>query len=252
MIDYGIKDQVALITGAARHGLGRADALALAACGAKIAVLDVGDCSETVKIIETQGGKAKGYICDISNTEEVEDTVTKITQDLGSITILINNASILTTVGMFKDIPPEQWKRDIEVNTIGTANMCRAVWPTMIEKKWGRIIMMSSIAGTNGGAGQTSYSTSKASVIGLGKSLALEGARYNITVNIIAPGVIETAIVGFMREDMLDRMKKATAMRRFGKPEEIADTIAYLCSRQASYITGQVLKVDGGMDLFVF
>lgn len=252
MIDYGIKDHVALITGAARHGLGRADAIALSRCGTKIAMLDIGDCSETVKIIETQGGKAKGYICDISNTEEVEDTVVKITQDLGPITILVNNASILTTVGMFQDIPPEQWKRDIEVNTIGTANVCRSVWPNMIGQKWGRIIMMSSIAGTNGGSGQTSYSTSKASVIGLGKSLALEGARYNITVNIIAPGVIETAIVGFMREDMLERMKKATAMRRFGKPEEIADTIAFLCSRQASYITGQVLKVDGGIDLFVF
>ncbi|MBI2340421.1 MAG: SDR family oxidoreductase [Deltaproteobacteria bacterium] len=252
MPDYGIKDKVAVVTGAAGNGLGRADVIALSACGCKTAVLDIAPCDETIKIIADKGGIAKGYTCDISKTDQVTETVKKINQELGPVGILINNASILTTVGMFGDIPVDRWNRDIEVNTIGTANITRAVWPQMIQQKWGRIIMMSSIAGTSGGLGQTSYSTTKASVIGLGKSLALEGAHAGITVNIIAPGVIETGIVGFIREDMRDRMKKATPLRRFGRPEEIADTIAFLCSQQARYITGQVIGVDGGMGLFVF
>lgn len=251
-MDYGIKDKVALVTGAAGSGLGRADALALAACGAQVAVLDIQSCEETVKLVTKKGGKTKGYTCDISKMDEVTKTVKKINKELGPVTILVNNASILTTIGMFGTIPVDQWNRDIEVNTIGTANVSRAVWPNMIESKWGRIIMMASIAGTSGGLGQTSYSTTKASVIGLGKSLALEGARYNITSNIIAPGMIETSVTDFIRPDMLERMKKATALRRLGKPEEIADTITFLCSQKASYITGQVIGVDGGMGLFVF
>lgn len=251
-MDYGIKNKIAIVTGAAGHGLGRADAIALAACGVKVAVLDVAPCEETVKIISDKGGTARGYACDISKMDQVKETVAKITQDLGDISILINNASILSTVGMFSDIPVERWNRDVEVNTIGTANITRAVWPYMLKNNWGRIIMMSSIAGTDGGLGQTSYSATKASLIGLGKSLALEGARNNVTVNIIAPGVIETGVIGFMRQDMVDRMKKATAMRRLGRPEEIADTIAFLCSEKASYITGQVIGVDGGLGLFVF
>lgn len=252
-MDYGIKDRVALVTGAAGGGLGRADAVALASAGAKVAVLDVASCDETVELIKNMGGTAKGYLCDISKTELAVETVKKIDQDLGPVTILVNNASILSTVGMFADIPVERWNRDIEVNTIGTANVTRAVWPMMVKENWGRIVMMSSIAGTDGGLGQTSYSATKASVIGLGKSLALEGARFNITANIIAPGIIKSqAAMTGIRPDMLERMKKATAMRRFGEPHEIADTIAFLCSKQAGYITGQVIGVDGGLSLFVF
>lgn len=251
-MDYGIKDRVAVITGAAGDGLGRADALALAECGAKIAVLDIAPLDETLKILIQKGAVAKGYSCDISNNDQVINVVDQIKKDLGPVGILVNNASILSTVGMFSEIPADRWNRDIEVNTIGTANITRAVWADMMEQKWGRIVMMSSIAGTMGGLGQSSYSASKASVIGLAKTLALEGARSNITANVIAPGVIETAIVGFIREDMRERMKKACPMKRFGKPTEIADTIAFLCSERASYITGQVIAVDGGTGLFVF
>lgn len=252
-MDYGIKNQVALVTGGAGEGLGRAQALALAAEGAKVAILDLAPCDETVGLIKAVGGEAKEYRADISKMAEVQETVAKIAQELGPISILVNNASILTTVGMFADIPLDRWNRDVEVNLMGTANVTRAVWPQMIKNNWGRVIMISSVAGLNGGAGQTSYSATKASLVGLGKSLALEGARYNITVNIIAPGVIKSkmAMQG-IRGDMLERMQKATAMRRFGEPREIADTAAYLCSRQASYITGQVLAVDGGLSLFVF
>lgn len=253
MIDYGIKGKVALVTGAAGDGLGRADTLALAECGCKIAVIDVAPTDATIALLKEKGAEAKGYNCDISNSEQVIVTVESIKKDLGPVQILVNNASILTTVGMFLDIPVEKWNRDIQVNTIGTANVSRAVWPHMKEAKWGRIVMMSSIAGTMGGLGQTSYSTTKASVIGLAKSLALEGARSGITANIIAPGVMksEMAMKG-LRGDMLERMRDASAMRRFGEVREIADTIAFLCSNRAGYITGQVIQVDGGMGLFVF
>ncbi len=251
-MDYGIQDKVAVITGAAGDGLGRADAIALAECGVKIAVLDIAPLDETLTILSSKGAMAKGYACDISKNDQVVSIVEQIKKDLGPVGILVNNASILSTVGMFSEIPVDRWNRDIEVNTIGTANITRAVWPHMMEQKWGRIVMMSSIAGTMGGLGQSSYSASKASVIGLTKTLALEGARANITANVIAPGVIETAIVGFIREDMRERMKKASPMKRFGKPHEIADTIAFLCSEKASYITGQVIAVDGGTGLFVF
>jgi 3-oxoacyl-[acyl-carrier protein] reductase len=252
-MDYGITGKTAVITGAAGDGLGRADALALSACGAKIAIIDVASADETVKLIEQAGGIAKGYECDISKADQVEKIVAQIKNDLGPVEILVNNASILSTVGFFATIPVERWNRDIEVNTIGTANITRAVWQHMLDAKWGRIVMMSSIAGTMGGAGQTSYSASKASVVGLGKSLALEGGRFNITVNIIAPGVIKSRFaVESIPQPMLDRMQKATALRRLGEPREIADTIAFLCSQQSSYITGQVIAVDGGTGLFVF
>lgn len=252
MIDYGIKNKVAVVTGSAGQGLGRADAVALAKSGAKIAVLDIADGSETASLINQAGGTAKSYLCDISKVDQVSQVVLDINKDLGPVSILVNNASILSTVGLFADIPSEKWNRDIEINTIGTANITRALWPQMVRQNWGRVVMMASIAGTHGGLGQTSYSTTKASVIGFGKSLALEGGRHNITVNIIAPGVIETAAAEFIRDDMKERMKKATAIKRFGRMEEIGDTIAFLCSEQASYITGQVLGVDGGASLFIF
>ncbi|MFO1519674.1 MAG: SDR family oxidoreductase [bacterium] len=252
-MDYGIKGKVALVTGAAGNGLGRADAIALAAEGVNVAVIDLQPCDETVKLIEAKGVKAKGYVCDISNEGQVKEVVAQLEKDLGAPQILVNNASILTTVGMFADIDPKRFNRDVEVNLIGTANVTRAVWPKMLEAKWGRVISMASIAGTRGGAGQASYSATKASMIGFGKTLALEGGRFGITSNIIAPGVMKSeAATTLIRQDMLDRMEKKTAVRRLGEVTEISSVVAFLASQQAAYITGQVIEVDGGMGLFTF
>jgi len=251
-MDFGLKGKVALVTGAAGKGLGRADALALAKEGVNIAVIDIQSCEETVALIQKEGVKALGLECDISKEAQVKEVVEKITKELGTIQILINNASILTTVGMFAELEAERFNRDVEVNLIGTANVTRAVWTGMLEKKWGRVISMASIAGTRGGAGQASYAATKASMIGFGKTLALEGGRFGITSNIIAPGVIKSETAGFIRQDMLDRMEKKTAVRRLGETSELASVVTFLCSEQAAYITGQVIEVDGGMGLFTF
>lgn len=248
-----LSQKVAVVTGAASNGLGRAHALALGKAGAQIAIIDVLPATDTVQALQDAGIQAKGYVCDISNADDVRQTIDQIIEDFQHIHILINNASILTTVGFFADIPDKQWKRDVEVNLIGSANVSRAVWPHMMRQGWGRLIFISSIAGTRGGSGQTSYSSTKAGVIGLAKSLALEGAKSGITANAVAPGIMETeAAMKFIRDDMLERMKKAIPLRRFGKPEDVSSTVTFLASEQASYITGQVLTVDGGSGLFVF
>jgi len=252
-MNYGIEGKVALVTGAAGKGLGRADAIALAQEGVNVAVIDIQNCEEAVAEIQKLGVKAMGLSCDISKEEQVKEAAEKIAKELGTIEILVNNASILTTVGMFAEIDPKRFNRDVEVNLIGTANVTRAVWPGMLQKKWGRVVSMASIAGTRGGAGQASYSATKASMIGFGKTLALEGGRFGITSNIIAPGVMKSeAATSLIRPDMLERMEKKTAVRRLGEVTEISSVVAFLCSKQAAYITGQVIEVDGGMGLFTF
>src|SRR5262249_6607489 len=252
-MDYQIKGKVALITGGAGGGLGRADALALAGEGVHVAILDIQPSDETVKLVEAKGVKAVGYLCDISNEGQVKEVVARIEKDLGLVEILVNNASILTTVGMFAEIDPKRFNRDVEVNLIGTANVTRTVWPKMVQNKWGRVISMSSIAGTRGGAGQASYSATKAAMVGFGKTLAIEGGRFGITSNVIAPGVMKSeAAQSLIRPDMLERMEKKTALRRLGETGEIAALVAFLSSQQAGYITGQVIEVDGGMGLFTF
>lgn len=248
-----LNGKVAIITGAAGKGLGRGDAKALGLAGAKVAIVDIADTADAVNELAALGITVKGYTCDISDQQSVNATVEKIAAELGAPQILVNNASILTTVGMFNDIPVDKWNRDIAVNLIGSANMTRAVWPHLLKNKWGRVIFMSSIAGTRGGSGQTSYAATKAGVIGMAKSLALEGARANITVNCIAPGVMQSeAAMTLIRSDMLERMKSRVPSRKLGTVEDIANTVTFLSSPQAAYITGQVLEVDGGSGLFVF
>jgi NAD(P)-dependent dehydrogenase (short-subunit alcohol dehydrogenase family) len=249
-MDLGIRDRVALVTGGARS-LGKADADVLAAEGCKVAIVDLNadGAEEAARDIAARGGAARGYECDIRDTARVQDVVSRIEKDLGPIDICVNNAGMIYTVGQLRDMRDEDWELNLSVNLTGTFKVTRAVFAGMRERRWGRIVCMASIAGLMGGFGQTAYSTSKIGVIGFAKSVALEGARHNVTCNAVAPGIIAP---NASLSPLYERMVKRVAMQREGEPEDVAHAVAFLCSERARYITGAVLPVTGGMDLFTF
>jgi 3-oxoacyl-[acyl-carrier protein] reductase len=275
-LEIDLSGRVALVTGGSR-GLGRADALTLARAGADVVIADIqveSDAGEdvarygalaqaaraqglvfseaTAQEIQGLGRRAAAIKCDVTEREDVEATVARAVEEFGSVDILVNNAGTLDHVGQIGDQRPELWERDLRVNLTGAFNCAQAVWPHMRERGWGRIVNMASVAGTLGGFGQASYSTTKAGLIGFTKTLALEGARHGITCNAIVPGIIGTEAFNFGNAEMNERMVKRVAMRRPGEPQEIANTIAFLCSDLASYITGVALTVSGGIDLLTF
>jgi 3-oxoacyl-[acyl-carrier protein] reductase len=249
-VDLGIAGKVALVTGGARN-LGRADALKLAEEGCRVAVLDLNrdGVEETAGEIRGRGGRALALECDIVDRAAVKAAVARVAQELGPVEILVNNASIIWTLAQLMDMKDEDWDLNVGVNLTGTYNVTKAVIPGMRERRWGRVVSMASIAGLMGGFGQTAYATTKMGVIGFARSVALEGARHGITSNVIAPGIIGEHV---KLSPMYDRMVKRVAMQREGDPADIANAIAFLCSEPARYITGAVLTVTGGMDLFTF
>jgi 3-oxoacyl-[acyl-carrier protein] reductase len=275
-LEIDLSGRVALVTGGSR-GLGRADALTVAQAGADVVVADIliesdesADAErygplaqaarsqglihteETAQEIEAMGRRALALKCDVTDTAQVDAVVSRTVEELGSVDILVNNAGTLDHVGQLENQIPELWERDLRVNLTGAFNCCRAVWPHMKERGWGRIVNMASVAGTLGGFGQASYATTKAGLLGLTKSLALEGARHGITVNAIVPGIIGTEAFHFGNPQMNERMVKRTALRRHGEPQEIANAVALLSSDLAAYITGVGLNVSGGIELFTF
>ena len=248
-----LKGKVALVTGGSR-GLGRVDALALAEAGADVVIADIlmDGAEKTAKEVQAMGRKSFAIKMDVTHMEEVKEGVVRIKNELGSVDILVNSAATLDHLGQLLEQRDKLWERDLRVNLTGTFNCSRAVWPHMQEKKWGRIINMASVAGTLGGFGQASYSTTKAGIIGFTKTLALEGARYGITCNVVCPGIINSESFQFISAEMRERLIRKTALRRPGEPEDVAYAIVFLASDKANYITGIVLNVSGGIELFTF
>jgi 3-oxoacyl-[acyl-carrier protein] reductase len=275
-IEIDLSGRVALVTGGSR-GLGRADALTLARAGADVVIADIqvesddsGDearygvlaqvakaqglvyTEQTAREIQVLGRRAAAIKCDVTDRDQVRETVERAVADFGSVDILVNNAATLDHVGQISNQVPELWERDLQVNLTGAFNCAQAVWPHMVERGWGRIVNMASVAGTLGGFGQASYSTTKSGLLGLTKTLALEGARHGITCNAIVPGIIGTEAFHFGNPEMNERIVKRTALRRPGDPQDIANAIAFLCSDLAGYVTGVELNVSGGIELFTF
>ena len=275
-LDIDLSGRVALVTGGSR-GLGRTDALTLARAGADVVIADLlveSELSEetdaygpratvartqglvgtesAAEEIRAMGRRALAVKCDVTDRGQVAGAVARAVDELGSVDILVNNAGTLDHVGQFHDQSPELWARDLNVNLTGAFNCAQAVGPHMKERGWGRIVNMASVAGTLGGFGQASYSTTKAGLLGLTKTLAMEGGRHGITSNAIVPGIIGTEAFHMASASMNERIANRTVFKRPGEPQDIANAIAFLCSDLASYITGVELQVSGGVELFVF
>jgi 3-oxoacyl-[acyl-carrier protein] reductase len=276
---FDLSGKVAVVTGGSR-GLGRADCLALARAGADVVVTDIllesdPELQQTAQEsgsvlaqfftsqhvvyseatsaeIRKMGRRSAAMRLDVTDREQIAAVFKQIVDEFGSIDILVNNAATLDHVAQVDMQNDDLWDRDVRVNLSGAFNCTKAAFPYMRERNWGRIVYMASVAGTLGGFGQASYAATKAAVIGLGKSVALEGARFNITSNIVAPGIIATEAFKMGNPKMNDRMVLRTAMREPGEPDDVANAVVFLCSPEAKYITGQVLHVAGGIDLFTF
>lgn len=242
------EQRTALITGASR-GIGRESAIRLAKLGHRIAVnynSHPEDADEVVETIKSAGGEAISVGGSVAEKSAVEEMIAKTEEAFGQIGILINNAGIIAD-SLLMRMKDEDFDRVLDTNLKGTYYCSRLVVPGMIKARWGRIVNVSSVVGIRGNAGQTNYSASKAAVHGFTKSLAKEVAGRNITVNAVAPGYIRTATTNVLSEKLKDTVRSWIPMGRFGEVEEVAPLIVFLCSEEARYITGDVLRVDGGM-----
>ncbi len=245
---FELTGKTAVITGASR-GIGKAIALKLAAQGANIAFCHLGDgekAAETEQELAAKGIKAKAYECNVADFEASEQLMNEIIEEFGEVHILVNNAGIVRDTLMLS-MKESDFDAVIAVNLKGTFNMTKAVYKHFMKKRRGRIINISSIVGITGNAGQSNYASAKAGIIGMTKSIAKELGSRNVTVNAIAPGFIRTDMTDGMPEKAREATLAAIPMKRAGEVEDIANTVAFLASDEASYITGEVIKVDGGL-----
>ncbi|ELY40794.1 SDR family NAD(P)-dependent oxidoreductase [Natronorubrum tibetense] len=261
-MDFGLQNRTAVVTGGAGR-IGSADCRLLANEGANVVVLDVDadGASEVADEIDgTAGaGDAMALECDLTDVDDVQHSMADVRDEFGGVDILVNNAAMVDARSRVGDYDDDVWSRDVEINLTGTYNISKEVFPEMCERGWGRVVNMSSMAGWYGGFGQLSYSATKAAMIGLGRTMALEGAQSGVTSNVIAPNIVVGDWADMdpdeLRENVDEyyaRIAEATPMRHLGTEEDVANMVTYLCSEQASYVTGQVIGVTGGVDLFSF
>lgn len=241
-------NKTAVVTGGSR-GIGLAIATKLAQGGANIAILYVGDESEGIKAKEElsqYGTKVEQYFCDVSDFEASQKVVEKVIEEFGGIDFLINNAGI-TRDKLILNMDEKDFDAVIGVNLKGTFNMIKHTYKHFMKKRFGRIVSTSSIVGLNGNAGQANYSASKAGIIGLTKSVAKELAGRGVTANAVAPGYIGTDMTNVLSDKVKDAMKAQIPAKRIGTPGDVANVVAFLCSDEAAYVTGEVIRVDGGL-----
>lgn len=243
-----MKEKVILITGAAQ-GIGKAIALKFASLGGKIALNDIQSQKEHLedlkKEVQKMGGQSEYFFADISKFDEVQKMIEDIKNKFGRLDILVNNAGICKDKTLAK-MSNEEWQKVIDINLGGVFNCTKSALPLIIQNQ-GKIINISSLVGLRGNFGQTNYAAAKAGIIGFTKALAKEVGKLGVTVNAIAPGFIETKLTENLPQQLKETVKQLTSLGRFGKPEEIADLVTFLASDKASFITGAVINIDGGL-----
>lgn len=243
-----LKNKVALVTGGSR-GIGREIALELSKQGANIAISYGSNEKKAMEVIEelkANGVEAVGFKANVANEEDVTNLIKSVEESLGTIDILVNNAGI-TKDNLLIRMSSNDWDEVMDVNLKGVFLCTKAVARSMMKKKYGKIINISSVVGVTGNAGQGNYSASKAGVIGFTKSMAKELASRGIRVNAIAPGFIATDMTDVLKEEIKNEMIRNIPLNTFGQPKDIANAVVFLASENSDYITGQVIKVDGGM-----
>ncbi|WP_242394750.1 3-oxoacyl-[acyl-carrier-protein] reductase [Anaeromyxobacter oryzisoli] len=246
---HDFKGKVALVTGASR-GIGRAIALALARGGASVALNYAGNdaaAAEALELVQKAGApKAKLYKFDVADPAACGAAVEAVVADLGGLHVLVNNAGIAVDQLVMR-LKDEDWNRQLQVNLTGTFNLIRAAARPMMKARGGAIVNLSSVVGEMGNAGQAAYAATKAGILGLTKSVARELASRNIRVNAVAPGYIDTDMTAGLPEAAKAKMKELIPLARLGSAEDVANAVAFLASEEASYVTGETLRVNGGM-----